>query len=530
MNMERRVPRHISIDSRLRLEDALEIVDGTARLELSSTARKRCAEAFGRLEIVIAENRHVYGVTTGFGPLANRLVDGSDGERLQQNLVYHLASGVGEAFDWRTARAVVLSRVMALVQGASGARPETIDCLVALLNSDLAPRIPARGTVGASGDLTPLAHVVLCFQGKAPFLDRDGTVIEGLAALARLGIEPLDLSHRDGLALVNGTSAMTGVALLNAVRIDAALDLSCRLTGAMAEALGGRTEAWNEAFAELRPHAGQVWAIRCLQSAVRGSSLVNPELLAHTKLEFGKVNPAREHAGQDAYTLRCAPQVIGAVRDTAIWHRQVVETEFHSVTDNPVFPETTDALALHGGNFMGVHLALASDAAAQAATVIAGFHERQIARITDERLNNGLPAFLSGGPIGLTSGLMGAQVTATALVAEMRATGPASIHSISTNGANQDVVSQGTIAARALADKLDHLFRIQAILAICVVQALELRERSGRTGEMSPSTFGLRQVVRDVSAFLDEDRPLGEEIDRLAAALAVMGSTSSTAP
>lgn len=516
MNIETEVIGTYEIDRSLALEDAEKIASGRSRVILSEAARTRCAGSFARLRQVIEEKRVVYGITTGFGPLANRFLDAGNARELQQNLVYHLATGVGVPFDWVTARAIVLARVMTLVQGASGARVETLESLLAILNSDLAPVIPERGTVGASGDLTPLAHLVLALQGTGAFLMRNGTQIGGEEALARLGLAPLDLSHRDGLGLVNGTAAMTGLAVLNALRFDRALDWSVIVTGAMAEALNGRAEAWDRAFANLRPHDGQVWATNQLLRVTKGAERLNHRPLALAIHDDGSGIEERERVAQDAYTIRCAPQVIGAAKDVSIWHRRVVETEFRSVTDNPIFPCDAGSPALHGGNFMGCHIALASDAAAAAATVLAGFHERQIARITDEKLNGGLPAFLSGGPVGLHSGLMGAQVTATALLAEMRAIGPASTQSISTNGANQDVVSQGTIASRLFRDKLELLGRIQAIMAISAAQAIEIADRAGTTARLSETSAGLLRYVRETSAFLDADRPLAGEIDRLA--------------
>ena len=516
MNMAAEGPPTLILDRRISLSDAGSVSWGRRRIALSEAAVTRARESFARLQTALAETRHVYGLTTGFGPLANRLVTPENGERLQQNLVFHLASGVGDAFPWQVARAIVLARLMALLQGASGARPETVDRLVALLNSGLAPAIPMRGTVGASGDLTPLAHVVLCFQGHGHFVNQDGRRVTASQALADIGLTPLDLSHRDGLALVNGTSAMTGVALLNTLRLERALTWSVTLTGGLAEALGGRTEAWHRAFAKLRPHPGQVRATERLLRATKGSGRVRDTPLAARRLSGTSAVTQEDEAGQEAYSLRCAPQIIGAVWDTADWHRRVTETELHAVTDNPIFPADLPEIALHGGNFMGVHVALAADAAANAATVLAGFHERQIARITDEKLNRGLPAFLSGGLVGLTSGLMGAQVTATALTAEMRLAGAASVQSISTNGANQDVVSQGTIAARMLSDKIDLLFKVQAIAALSVAQALELLQRQDGGADLSPAAEDLIGFVRKTSPFLDEDRPLGGEIDTLA--------------
>jgi tyrosine ammonia-lyase len=228
-----------------------------------------------------------------------------------------------------------------------------------------------------------------------------------------------------------------------------------------------------------------------------------------------------DRIGQDAYTLRCAPQVLGAVADTVDWHDRVVMTELNSVTDNPIFPEAGEVPALHGGNFMGQHVGLASDALANSITVLAGLAERQIARLTDERLNNGLPAFLHKGAAGLNSGFMGAQVTATAILAEMRTRGPASAQSISTNGANQDVVSMGTIAARMAAEALLRASEVQAILALCVAQAIDIVEERGEPG-FSCSAKALHGFVRSRSAALDTDRPMGEEIAAMAEAMRLM--------
>jgi tyrosine ammonia-lyase len=285
----------------------------------------------------------------------------------------------------------------------------------------------------------------------------------------------------------------------------------------MSEALGGRLEAWSLAFAEARPHAGQLAATKALLARVAGSERLATIPLASRRLEREDIM-TEDRIGQDAYTLRCAPQVIGAVWDSLDWHDRIVTTELNAVTDNPIFPEDRDVPALHGGNFMGQHVGLASDALANAVTVLAGLAERQVARLTDERLNNGLPAFLHKGPAGLNSGFMGAQVTATAILAELRTRGPASVQSISTNGANQDVVSMGTIAARLASDALVRLSEIQAILALAAAQAVDIVEQRG-AGGFSPETGSVRDFVRMRSAPLETDRPLGEEIAAMAEAM-----------
>jgi tyrosine ammonia-lyase len=286
----------------------------------------------------------------------------------------------------------------------------------------------------------------------------------------------------------------------------------------MGECLEARAEAWHPEVARLRPHPGQVRAAAELRRRIDGSGRIRWAPIAWRRLDVAHV-ATEEHAGQDAYTLRCAPQVIGAFLDQAAWHDRVVEIELNAVSDNPVLPADYDPPALHGGNFMGQHVALASDALSSAVAVLAGLAERQVARLTDERLNAGLPAFLHGGEAGLNSGFMGAQVTATALIAEMRATGPGSVHSISTNGANQDVVSLGTIAARLAAGKLRALAEIQSILALGVAQAIE--HRGGAAGEgFSRAARSLHAFVRQISPPLTTDRPLAEEIAAMTEAIA----------
>ena len=512
---QRQSVKQLEIDCSIALDDAWSVVLGKACIVLAPAARNRMAAAHGRLSDAVEMQRHVYGITTGFGPLANRLVPTSDMALLQQNLVYHLASGVGPAFSWVEARAIVFARLMAILQGASGASPAAVDTLVRVMNSEFAPRIPQQGTVGASGDLTPLAHMVLALQAEGDFILRDETRIGGSEALNSMGLRPLSLHNRDALALVNGTSAMTGMALVAWARAGRVSDWSVALTAALADVLLARLEAWNPAFAALRPHPGQIWATDALMARAKSAGGFIRTPISERILTELDAPMSEERAGQDAYTLRCAPQVIGAVKDTCLWHRSVLETELASVTDNPVFPEAVEG-ALHGGNFMGQHIGLVSDALSLGVGVLAGFHERQVARLTDETMNRGLPPFLQKGTPGLNSGFMGAQVTATALTAEIRSVGPASIHSISTNGANQDVVSMGTIAARATIQKLELTSKIQSILAMAVAQAMELRCERDPGYQPAPWTEAVATQVRTVSAAVERDRPLGADIEAVA--------------
>ncbi|MEM9726212.1 MAG: aromatic amino acid ammonia-lyase, partial [Pseudomonadota bacterium] len=462
------------LDQHLCIDDAAAIAQGVAQLSLGPTARARIAAARDRLKRCIDERRLVYGLTTGFGPLANRITDPADIETLQRNLIYHLASGVGAPLDWAAARATALARLASIAQGWSGASDHAVALLVALVNSDLAPVIPCKGTVGASGDLTPLSHLALALMGEGRFMDRAGAEVDSAAVFERWRMEPLTLAERDGLALVNGVSAMTGVALLNADVAQRLIDRSEQLQVAHAELLSGRMEAWRPEFGDARPHPGQRAAIRSLGDWADGGARLRRSPAAERILPED-MTPTTEPAPlQDPYSTRCAPQILGAVRDTARFHREVVERELNAASDNPIFIEAAPG-ALHGGNFMGCHVALASDALLNAVMVLAGHAERRIARLCDEKKNGGLPAFLHQGAPGLNSGFMGAQVTSTALLAEMRARGgAASAQSLPTNADNQDVVSMGTISARGVAAALEDAARILAIEALAVAQGVDL--------------------------------------------------------
>lgn len=494
----------------LGLADALAIARGTARPEIAPAARRRVAEGHARLRRCIGENRLVYGITTGFGPLADRHVGPGEIPRLQRNLIYHLATGVGPPADWTTARMVALARLSSLLHGLSGASPALVERLLRLLASPYAPRMPLKGTVGASGDLTPLSHLALAMMGEGDFVDVSGAPVAAAAAEAALG-GWLGLEHRDGLALVNGTSAMTAVAALNAVEADRLAGAAEALSVGTAELLGGRAEAWDPLLGAVRTHPGQIETHRRLAWLAEGSARLCRARAAETRLDDA-VGPAAGAPLQDAYTLRCVPQIIGACRDALRFHEDVTLRELNAVTDNPVFPD--DGIPLHGGNFMGQPVAIASDALSAALLSLAGLVERQVARLTDERLNGGLPAFLSRGRPGLESGLMGAQVTASAILAEMRTRAiPASAQSLSTNAANQDVVSMGTIAARNARAHLEDLSLILAILGLAVAQGVEI---VGGPDGFSRAARACHRAVRALSGPLEHDRPLAGDIQRVA--------------
>jgi tyrosine ammonia-lyase len=499
------------------LADIEAVACGRASAALHHEGAARAARSEALVGRMVAERRAIYGVTTGYGPLADNQIDPTRGELLQRRLVQHLATGVGAPFPPLEARAIVASRLATLSRGMSAVRPQLLRWMVEFLNTGLAPVMPEKGTVGASGDLTPLSHMALAFMGEGACW-RDGSPAPSAEVLAAAGLRPITLAHKEGLALVNGTSAMAGVAALNGVRARRLLRASALLSVAYAEILGGHRAAWHPLTAVARPHPGQRRAAALLWALTADSPRLVPfqPLPGPIAAEIDETGVAHyRELPQDAYSIRCAPQALGAIDDMLVHHDGVVAIELSAVTDNPlVFAE--EEVLLHAGNFFGQHVAFASDSLHNAVAMLGVWGERQVARVTDATLNRGLPPFLQGNATGLNSGFMGAQVTASALVAEIRAkSAPASIQSVPTNANNQDVVTMGTIAARRARDAVFDVSRILAIEALCLAQAIDLRLAADPV-PFGEAALAVRAAVREVSPFLHNDRPLSAEIEALA--------------
>jgi tyrosine ammonia-lyase len=505
--------------------DVHAIAHGRAHAIVGAEARVRMGRSSAYLAQCVEERRVIYGVTTGYGPLARHLVGPEHAATLQRNLIYHLAAGVGPALPDVQVRALMVARIASLARGLSGVDDRVVDLLLACLARGVTPVVPEKGTVGASGDLTPLAHIALVLIGEGR-ARHGGREMPGGDALREAGLTPLSLGHKEGLALVNGTSAMTGIAALNAERARRAAALMARLAVLHAEVLGGRVEAWDARFGRARPHPGQRLAHETLMRHAAGSRRLLPSEQPPPRLDermgaHGLFSASEPH--QDPYTTRCVPQELGAALDVIAFHERVVETELNAATDNPLVfapDERTGepGAVLHGGNFYGQHVAFASDALATAVIKLGAWSERALARLVHPTYNGGLPAFLHGGAPGLNSGFMGAQVTATALVAEMRTLAiPASVQTIPTNNDNQDVVTMGTIGARRVSSLLDMAWHVLGIQALALAQAAELR--ADAEGRESPARAGfgsasvaLIDAVRGVAAPLDDDRPLAWDI------------------
>ncbi len=470
---------------------------------LAPAALTRINASRALIERILAEGQTVYGVNTGFGKLADvRIPDGSLAQ-LQTNLVRSHSGGVGQPLSEAESRAMLLLRANVLAKGFSGCRPALVELLIALLNAGVHPVIPEKGSVGASGDLAPLAHLALVVIGEGEAFYR-GERLPGAEALSRAGLQPLALAAKEGLALLNGTQAMTAVGALAVARALRVVHLA-DVAGAMSlEALMGTPAAFDTRIHQARPHAGQMAAAEHLLQLLAGSQIRE----AH-----------REHDSrvQDAYCLRCMPQVHGAVRGVLGHVRSVVEIEAGSATDNPlVFPDDGGAGAvISGGNFHGAPLAYAFDYAAIGMTDLASITERRIDRLLNPDINEGLPAFLSPDP-GLSSGFMMAQIVAAALINECQVLAhPSSTGSIPTSGGKEDHVSMGMTGALKLRQIVEHAERIVGIELMCAAQGLEHRRplQSGREVEQAYA------AVRSVIPRLEQDRVLATDIDAMAGAI-----------
>jgi len=456
-----------------------------ARVAMGIEARRRVRASRRRVERMIDDAKPVYGVTTGFGALANTRIAAEKRLELQRSLLRSHAAGMGPFVEPEVVRAMMAIRAKTLSAGYSGVRPELVDAIMALLNADLTPAVPEHGSMGASGDLAPLAHVGLCLVGEGRLLER-GEPVQASDAMERAGIPSVDLATKEGLALINGTDGMLAMLLLSLEDMKILLK-TADVTAAMSvEALLGTDRVFREELHTLRPHPGQLASAANISRLLSGSPIV----ASH------RDSP---HLVQDAYSLRCAPQIFGAARDTLDHASLVARRELASVTDNPVVLESGRVES--GGNFHGEPLAFVLDFLAIAASEVGAITERRIDRMLDPRRSEGLPAFLSPRP-GINSGFMIPQYTAASLAEEnRRLANPASTGSLPTSAMQEDHNSMGWGAGRKLRRLLENAFSILAIEAACAAQALDLRAPL-RPGDATSSV--LERIRQDIP-FIESD-------------------------
>ncbi|MGI8743781.1 MAG: histidine ammonia-lyase [Bryobacteraceae bacterium] len=479
--------------SGLTIEQVAAVAEKGETVELSAAAKERMQRSRAVVERLAQAEAPVYGVNTGVGLLADVRIPPAELEQLQLNVVRSHACGVGDPLSRAEVRAMMLIRANVLALGFSGIRPAIAQQLCELLNRKVTPVVPSRGSVGASGDLAPLAHMALVLIGEGE-ADLDGQRYPAKQALDRAGLKPVALASKEGLSLVNGTQEMLSIGclqLLESETLADAADLICAMT---VDGLRGTPRAFDARLQQTRPHPGQ------RISASNVTRILDESEIRQSHLTCRRV--------QDAYSLRCAPQVHGAVRDTLAAARRVFEIELNSVTDNPL---VIDGEVISGGNFHGEPLAFQLDYLAIAITALAGISERRIDRLVNPALNEDLPPFLANRP-GTESGFMMAQVTAAALVAENRVlANPASPGSITTSGNKEDFVSMGVTSALKLKQVVRNTRDVLAIEMLCAARALDCL----RPLRSSPEIEEARAALAEISPPWNGDRPLATDIRRV---------------
>jgi histidine ammonia-lyase len=464
----------------------LAVARASAQVVISPAAVEAMDDSRSIVDAIERDGRPVYGVSTGFGALANTFIAPQRRAELQHALIRSHAAGIGAPMPREVVRAMMLLRVRSLALGRSGVRPLVPQALVDLLNHDITPWVPEHGSLGASGDLAPLAHCALVLLGEGWVLGKDGTRIGGADALHAAGLAPIELSSKEGLALINGTDGMLGMLLMACDDLGHLLSMADVTAALSIEAMLGTDRPFHPSIHEIRPHPGQGVSAANIYRLLQGSAIMDSH------------RDDLVHAVQDAYSMRCAPQVAGAARDTLEFARTVAARELISVADNPVV--LPDGRVESTGNFHGAPLGFAADYLAIAAAEVGSISERRVDRMLDVCRSRELPAFLTPDP-GVNSGLMIAQYTAAGIVADnRRLASPASVDSIPTSGMQEDHVSMGWAATKKLRTVLDNLTSLLAVELLAACRGLQLR------APLAPSPAG-RAALAAVTPFAGSPGP-----------------------
>ena len=477
----------------LTIEDVVNVARNNYKVELSQDAVRRINRARDLVDKFIEKERVSYGITTGFGKFSDVVISKEDSEKLQKNLIISHSCGVGEPFEIDVIRAIMLLRINALAKGNSGLRLYVLETLIEMLNKGVHPVIPQKGSLGASGDLAPLSHMVLTMLGEGESIYQ-GKKMSSKEAMNKANIRVIEhLSAKEGLALINGTQVMTAVGLLtlqDSINLIKTADIAFSLT---MEGLEGITCAMDERIHKLRPHKGQVNTAKNVMKILSGSEMTSRQ---------------GEKRVQDAYSLRCTPQVHGAIKDAIEYVREKVIIEINSVTDNPIiFPNEEEVIS--GGNFHGEPMALSFDFLGIALSELGNISERRLEKMVNPALNHGLPAFLINRG-GLNSGFMIVQYSAASLVSENKILShPASVDSIPSSANQEDHVSMGTIAARKAKEIMENTRKILSMEILAAVQAIDLKGKRS----LGIGTNAAYKLVRNYTDFIDNDRIMYKEIN-----------------
>jgi histidine ammonia-lyase len=506
----------LQLDDRVRTEDLVRAALDRTPVELAPEVRDRVRASREVLDKFVADERVIYGVNTSMGGFVDYLVPVSLARTLQENLINAVATNVGPCLDAATVRAIMLSRIVSLSRGNSAISLENLDKLVAVLNSGVVPCVPEKGSLGTSGDLGPLAAIALVCagQGKA---EVDGVRMSGAQALALVGIEPMELSYKEGLALINGTSGMVGLGSLVYERARRLVETYHVVSALSVEGLAGMTKPFDPRVHRVKPHRGQQAVATALWELLSDSRLAVNELETERSLarEMGAHAKAGSMAIEDAYSIRCTPQILGPVVDSMASVGAVLADELNSSNDNPiVVPDENEVF--HNGHFHGQYVAMAMDHLILALTTVTNLANRRVDRFLDKSNSNGLPAFLCREDPGLRLGLMGGQFMTASLTAETRAlTVPMSVQSLTSTADFQDIVSFGFVAARRAREVLTNAAYVVAFELLCACQAVDIRGADG----LSSGTRALYERTRRIVPFLDHDITITEYVEALAADL-----------
>ena len=478
----------------LTLDDVIAVARHGARIELSANSVKAMADTRAHIEELAAGDTPVYGISTGFGALATRHISSELRAQLQRSLIRSHAAGLGEPVEREVARALMFLRLKTLASGRTGARPIVAQTMADILNAGITPVVHEYGSLGCSGDLAPLAHCALVLMGEGEAFDANGVRRPSAEALAEAGITPVELAAKEGLALINGTDGMLGMLIMAIADLEALCTVADVTAAMTVEALLGTDQVFlPELHFPLRPHPGQALSAQHMLAALAGSEIVASHAEGDTRV-------------QDAYSLRCAPQVAGAVRDTVTYARQVAERELAAAIDNPVV--LPDGRVSSNGNFHGAPVAYVLDFLAIAAADLGSIAERRTDRLLDAARSHGLPPFLADDP-GVDSGLMIAQYTQAAMVSEnKRLAVPASVDSIPSSAMQEDHVSMGWNAARKLRLSIANLSRILAIELVAAARGIDLRAPL----QPAPATKAVRDALRETVGGPGTDRWLAPEL------------------
>ncbi len=477
----------------LTIEDFIKITRGSKQIELSQAAIDRVNKSRALVDKFVDQNKVVYGITTGFGKFSDVVITGDETKELQRNLIVSHACGVGEPLPEDIVRGIMLLRVNALAKGFSGIRLSTLNTLIEMLNKGVHPIIPEKGSLGSSGDLAPLSHMVLVMLGEGEAIYK-GQKMPGKEAMEKAKIKTIELTSKEGLALINGTQVMTSIGahtIYDTMMLSKIADIAASLT---IEALNGIIDAYDIRVQDVRPHEGQINTSKNLLKLLENSSMVSRQ---------GEIRV------QDAYSLRCTPQIHGGSKDCFKYVIEKVEIEMNSATDNPlIFYEDEEVIS--GGNFHGQPMALAFDFLGIGLAELANISERRLERLVNPSLSNGLPGFLIKNG-GLNSGFMIVQYSAAALVSENKILAhPASVDSIPSSANQEDHVSMGTIASRKAREIMENVRKVLSMEILAACQGIDLRGNKG----LGNGTNIVYNIIREKIGYLDKDKPMYEEINK----------------